>query len=80
MTRLSFVEHPASVGESYGQHFFHAFGFSLRMAAGALAVGVHAVFPFLFTRTGSAVLSSLHSDMITHRVRLNDAHKTEALA
>ncbi len=71
MTNLSFVEHPASVGESYGRHLRRALGFSMRMAAGALAVGVHAVFPFLFTRTGSAVLASLHHDMVTHRVQLS---------
>jgi preprotein translocase subunit SecF len=69
VTSLSFVEHPASVGESYGQHLFHAMSFSIRMAAGAFAVSVHAVFPFLFTRTGSAVLSSLYHDMVTHRAR-----------
>jgi uncharacterized protein DUF6356 len=67
MTYLSFVEHPASVGESYGRHLRHAFGFSVRMAAGAVAVGIHAVFPFLFTRTGSAILSSLYRDMVAHR-------------
>jgi preprotein translocase subunit SecF len=69
MTSVSFVEHPASVGESYSQHLRHASWFSVRMAAGALAVGVHAIFPFLFTRTGSAILSSLYHDMVSHRTR-----------
>jgi hypothetical protein len=71
MTNLSFIEHPASIGESYGQHLCHALGFSIRMGVAALAVAVHAIFPFLFTRTGSAVLSSLYDDMVTHRARFS---------
>jgi hypothetical protein len=71
MTSLSFVEHPASIGESYGQHLCHALGFSIRMGLGAIALAVHAIFPFLFTRTGSAVLRSLYDDMVTHRSRFS---------
>jgi hypothetical protein len=37
------------------------------MLLGGLAVFVHAIFPFLFTSTGSGVIASLHSQMITHR-------------
>jgi hypothetical protein len=69
---LSFGEHPASVGESYGRHFVHASEFGLRMIAGGLAVAVHAIFPFLFVRTGSRIIASLHDDMITNRVRLTE--------
>ena len=70
--RLSFSEHPASVGESYGRHFIHASEFGLRMIAGSLAVAVHAIFPFLFVRTGSKIIASLHDDMITNRIRLTE--------
>jgi hypothetical protein len=67
MTRLSFTEHPASVGENYFAHLRHALGFSVSMLKGSLAVFVHAIFPFLFARTGSGIIASLHTRMITHR-------------
>jgi len=50
-----FVEHPASVGESYGEHFAVASGFGLRLIAAGLACLVHACVPAWFTRTGGAV-------------------------
>ena len=67
MTKLSFTDHPAAVGENYFTHFRHALGFSVSMIKGGLAVFVHAIFPFLFTSTGSGVVASLNSRMITHR-------------
>jgi putative acetyltransferase len=67
MARLSFTQHPASVGESYSEHLRHAAGFALSMIGGGLAVLVHAVLPFLFTRTGSGVIADLNTRMITAR-------------
>jgi hypothetical protein len=78
--RLSFSEHPAVVGESYGCHLIHALEFSLRMIAGGLAVAVHAFLPFLFMRTGSNVIASLHNDMITNRIRLTEFRQAAALS
>ncbi len=46
---VSFTDHPRDVGESYGEHFGVAMGFSGAMIAGGLACAVHAVLPFLFT-------------------------------
>ncbi len=69
MPRLSFTEHPASVGETYGEHMVSAWCFSARMAVGALACFVHGVFPFLFTRTGSGIIAELNSRMILTRAR-----------
>jgi hypothetical protein len=69
-SRLSFTEHPATVGETYGQHFQTALGFSVSMIGGGLACMVHAVFPFLFERTGSATIRGLYERMIAHRSRL----------
>lgn len=69
-SRLSFTEHPATVGETYGQHFQSALGFSMSMIGGGLACLVHAVFPFLFETTGSAAIRSLHERMIAHRARV----------
>jgi hypothetical protein len=69
-SKLSFTEHPGTVGETYGQHLQTALGFSVSMIGGGLACMVHAVFPFLFESTGSATIRSLHERMIAHRSRL----------
>jgi hypothetical protein len=67
MTKLSFTEHPASVGESYFTHLRHAAGFSLSMLRGGMACMVHAIFPFLCTKTGSGIVASLNVRMISNR-------------
>jgi hypothetical protein len=71
MTRpkLSFTEHPASVGESYLEHMGVAFSFGGRMILAGLACLVHGLFPFLFTRTGSRAIAELHERMVANRVR-----------
>lgn len=63
----AFTEHPASVGESYWQHFRHASGFGGRMIVAGVACLLHAVFPFLFVKTGSKQINHLHKRMITNR-------------
>ncbi|HXP03733.1 MAG TPA: DUF6356 family protein [Stellaceae bacterium] len=67
--KVSFTEHPATVGESYFEHLRVASGFSFSMIAGGLACFVHAIFPFLFTHTGSGVIRSLHDKMVVNRRR-----------
>ena len=69
MSRLSFTEHPASVGETYTEHMASAWSFSGRMALGALACFAHGLFPFLCTRTGSGIINELHGRMILNRTR-----------
>lgn len=69
--RLSewFIEHPAAVGETYGQHLVHASGFGLRMILGGIACILHGVLPFLFVRTGSKQVTVLHDRMVTNRTK-----------
>jgi hypothetical protein len=62
-----FTAHPAAVGESYGEHFTTAMGFSLALLRAALVCAVHAVLPFLFEKTGSECIRNLHGRMVTHR-------------
>jgi hypothetical protein len=62
-----FTDHPASVGETYRQHLRHASGFGLRMILGGCACLVHGLLPFLFVRTGSRQITSLHDRMVTNR-------------
>ncbi len=57
----SFTEHPASVGESYGQHLGFAMGVGGRMVLAGLACMVHGLFPFLCVRTGSRTILALHA-------------------
>ena len=64
---LSFTSHPRAVGETYGEHFGVAIGFSAAMIAGGLACAVHAVLPFLFTSTGSQTIRRLHDRMVRSR-------------
>jgi len=42
------------------------------MILGSLALLVHAVLPFLFTHTGSTIVTSLYDQMITNRARLGE--------
>jgi hypothetical protein len=72
MGKWSFTEHPRSVGETYGEHFLTALGFGARMLGGGLACLVHAVLPFLCTRTGSNTIGMLHDRMIANRSRLGN--------
>ena len=65
-----FTEHLETVSETYFQHLCHACRFSFTMAIGSVACLLHAIFPFLFVKTGSQVITKLHHDMVTHRDRL----------
>ena len=65
--RRLFTEHPASVGESYWAHLFRATWFGSRMLLAGVACLVHAIFPFLFVKTGSNAIAELHTAMVTGR-------------
>ncbi len=62
-----FLKHPNSVGESYFSHLLSASSFSFKMLFGGIACFLHGVFPFLFIKTGSELITSLHDSMVTHR-------------
>ena len=70
-----FTDHPATVGETYGQHLGHAGYFGVRMVFAGLACLVHAVLPFLFVKTGSLAITELHHKMVTHRSSQTPEHK-----
>jgi uncharacterized protein DUF6356 len=65
----AFTGHPASVGESYGEHLLRAVGFGGRMVFAGIACLVHGVLPFLFVRTGSDTISELNDRMVANRRR-----------
>ena len=69
MSSNPFLDHPASVGETYGEHLVAASGFGLSMILGGLACLVHGLLPFLFLRTGSSTIARLHDRMVINRRR-----------
>ncbi|MFM2300302.1 MAG: hypothetical protein RLZZ84_38 [Pseudomonadota bacterium] len=64
-----FTDHPASVGESYGEHLAMAGGFGVRMILGGIACLIHGLLPFLFVKTGSLQVTTLHDRMVANRRR-----------
>jgi len=68
-----FTDHPATVNETYGQHFMAAAGFGFRMIWGGLVCLVHAVIPGAFCNKGSDMIRELHERMVTNRRRLAES-------
>jgi hypothetical protein len=58
-----FTKHPASIGESYGEHLRAAFGLGMAMIGAGFCCLVHAIVPALFVRTGSEAIEDLHRRM-----------------
>lgn len=65
-----FTQHPADVGETYGEHLVQASGFGLRMIVAGMACVMHGIFPFLFVKTGSKQIGHLHDQMVANRTKL----------
>ena len=62
-----FTAHPATVGESYGEHLVTASSFGGRMVLAGIACMLHGLLPFLFVRTGSRAVSELNAQLIARR-------------
>ncbi len=62
-----FLDHPASVDETYLEHMRFAFGFAFWLFVAALAAALHAIVPALCKTTASDILKRLHA-RITSRV------------
>jgi hypothetical protein len=67
MLNRLFQQHPASVGETYGEHFVTASSFARWLFVAALACLVHAVLPCLFEKTASRIIDRLYQRMIVSR-------------
>ena len=55
-----FIEHPASVNETYLQHLWFAVRYSAKLLLCSIAALFHAFFPFLFTTYASRKIEYLH--------------------
>jgi hypothetical protein len=65
--RRIFTDHPASVEESYGEHFGVASRFGLTMIRGGLGALIHAIIPALCVRTGSNTIRQLNQMIVQQR-------------
>jgi hypothetical protein len=79
MFQRLFIDHPASVRESYLEHMMMAGGFGWTLLRASLACFVHALVPGLCERTGSTLIRELHGRMVTHRVRTDGTAEDDAM-
>ena len=70
-----FRDHPATVDETYGQHFMAAAGFGFRMIWGGIVCLVHAVIPGMYCTKASEIINELHDRMVTNRRRLAESRE-----
>jgi hypothetical protein len=71
LSKISFTEHPNSVGENYIQHMLVSFSFSLLMIKGFFVCFIHALLPFCFKKTGSNMIKDMHERMVINRHNLS---------
>ena len=67
MFRRLFLDHPASVGESYAEHFGVATRTGATMIGAGVAAMIHGVLPFAFKTTGSRTIIRLHTEIAQKR-------------
>lgn len=67
--RSLFTEHPASVGETYLQHFVSALSFGTRMILAGAACMLHGLLPAVFVTRGSDTICALHERMVLKRCK-----------
>ena len=64
-----FTEHPASVGETYGEHFGTAVWFGGPHDPRRLCLPGARLLPFIFVHTGSRAITELNERMVAKRRR-----------
>ena len=60
-----FLDHPASVNETYFGHMRFAFGFAFWLGVASLAALVHALIPALCETTASRILKRFHARIMS---------------
>ena len=58
MTNI-FTKHPKEVGETYLEHMWNALRYSFTFLLLVVVAFIHAIFPFLFTKTASCVIQEM---------------------
>ena len=59
----AFTEHPKATGETYLEHLWFTLRMSGRMLWASIALVMHGLFPFIFTRTASGEIEALYAIM-----------------
>ena len=54
-----FTKHPKEVGETYFQHMWASFRYSLTFLLLVFVAMVHAILPFVFTKTASCIIQEM---------------------
>lgn len=54
-----FTAHPASVDETYGEHFLFASRFGLKLIGAGMAACLHGLLPFVFKTTASRTVQEM---------------------
>lgn len=67
MFRRLFIDHPASVDESYFEHMFASLKTAGKLGRAAAACVVHAMVPGLCKTTGSTAILKLHAEVMPRR-------------
>jgi Family of unknown function (DUF6356) len=62
-----FIDHPRSVGESYGEHRATAWFFGGRLFVASLAAFIHGLFPGLCKTTASGIVRELNRRLEENR-------------
>lgn len=57
------VEHPESVGQTYFEHMANATEYGIKSCVAGGVFFTHAVFPFLFEKTGSEMVNNLNNQL-----------------
>lgn len=63
MLRGTFLDHPASIGESYFEHLRAALGYSASLTVTAAAAFIHALVPCLCETTARTRIETLHNKL-----------------
>lgn len=69
MFRKIFLDHPATVNETYGEHFYQAMRFSLKLLGSGLACFLHAFIPCLFQSKARDTVIHLNDILVTNRAK-----------
>lgn len=74
-----FVDHPASVDETYWQHLCFALWFSARLFAAGFAALIHALLPPMFKTTASRIVRGLYERTSARTVSSHAAVEPQGL-
>ena len=77
MFRRLFLDHPATVGESYFEHFGVAARTGMTLVGAGAAALVHAVLPCVFKTTGSRTIIRLHREIAEKRAAVAAAEEQQ---